>query len=203
MAERPKLASELAKSRLNRVSQMGISGLAASTIGLVLLGCVGLGYFAGAWLDKRYGTAFWVPTLTFLGMAAGFREMFVTLKRLSASSKWPAAPTSDDTIGATTTRKTAAAKAGATHAEMRHVDSGQAGQHETITNAATEQRPRIFHVPPPPLPEFGSQTSDATKDVEHADDAEQHEGEPAASVANETERLIEELLNENESRRNE
>lgn len=68
----------------NRTAQMGVTGTEASTIGFVLVGCIGVGFFAGNWLDGRMGTSFWMPLGVLLGIVAGFREMLVTVKRLSA-----------------------------------------------------------------------------------------------------------------------
>ena len=68
---------------MRRTRAMGSSGLQAATIGWVLAGCVFLGYLAGSWLDKHFGTQFWTPVLVLLGVVAGFREMFVTLGQVS------------------------------------------------------------------------------------------------------------------------
>src|SRR4028118_370116 len=54
-------------------------GLHASVIGIVLVGCTAVGFGAGWWLDQKFGTSFWMPVLSMVGVAAGFRQMFVTL----------------------------------------------------------------------------------------------------------------------------
>ncbi len=132
--------SGLVQSRLARVPNANSGGLAAMTIGLTLGGCVAVGYFAGAWLDRRFATGFWMPIGVFVGMAAGFREMFVTLKKLSAQTKWPSskAPQNDS------------------ESANRVLDN------ETKAVATLEperNRPRIFQVPAPPTASFDKSRS--------------------------------------------
>ena len=110
---------------------MGVSGMAASTIGFVFLGCISLGYFGGAWLDKRLGTTIWTPTLTVVGMLAGFVETFRTLKQIARTTKWPSA--TDAPEGSTV-----------------EFDRTQLKETET----AEVENKRLFQVPPPPLPEY-------------------------------------------------
>lgn len=129
----------LVKSRLSRVPNANSGGLAAMTIGLTLGGCVALGYYAGAWLDQRFGTSLWMPIGVFVGMAAGFREMFVTLKKLSAQTKWPSskAPQNSD------------------DAAHRVLDADGSAPNEVVETIEPERnRPRIFQVPEPPSASF-------------------------------------------------
>jgi len=59
-----------------RYTWMQGAGL-ASTVGILLVVCTAIGYFAGAWLDRKFGTDPWLMlVLTVMGMAAGFIEMF-------------------------------------------------------------------------------------------------------------------------------
>ena len=52
-----------------------------STVGITLVLCIAIGAGAGMWLDNRFGTQ---PALTvvgfFLGVVAGFRELFRATK---------------------------------------------------------------------------------------------------------------------------
>jgi hypothetical protein len=125
---------------------MGRSGLAASTIGIVFLACISLGYFGGAWLDRKLGTTIWTPVLTVFGMLAGFVETFRTLRQITRESKWPGAKApgegADETEGTVDFDRTTQANA---------IGSPQ---NETTESAPTEVRQRLFNVPPPPLPEY-------------------------------------------------
>ena len=113
---------------------MGVSGMAASTIGFVFLGCISLGYFGGAWLDKHLGTTGWTPTLTVVGMLAGFVETFRTLKQIARNTKWPSAnETSEEST-----------------VEFDRTQSKE-------TEPAEVENKRLFQVPPPPVPEYENQ----------------------------------------------
>lgn len=134
--------SGLMKSRLSRVPNANSGGLAAMTIGLTLGGCVAFGYFVGAWLDRRYGTSLWMPIGVFVGMAAGFREMFVTLKKLSAQTKWPSSKSPQTSQNDEITRN-------------RVLDSSdEAANNTTGVQEPERNRPRIFQVPQPPTASF-------------------------------------------------
>lgn len=51
-------------------------------VGWVLVLCIVLGYFVGNWLDEKLGTAPWLMvTGFFLGVGAGFTELFRTVSR--------------------------------------------------------------------------------------------------------------------------
>lgn len=77
------IMTSLIRSRITRISGLNAKGLAASSIGIVLAGCIGLGYLIGSWLDSRYGTTHWTPILLLVGIAAGFREFFHIIKALN------------------------------------------------------------------------------------------------------------------------
>ena len=52
------------------------------TVGIVLVACVGLGYFLGSTLDKKLGTSPWCTIAgVLLGSAAGFLQLFRTVSR--------------------------------------------------------------------------------------------------------------------------
>lgn len=125
---------------MSRTRSMGVGGLAAASIGWVMVGCTALGFGAGLWLDKKFGTGFWMPTLTFVGIAAGFREMFATLGHLSQQQGRPqvAKP-----LPATST-------SGAPLGEKTR----EAGERRAVEAQASEApRQQLFTVPPPPFME--------------------------------------------------
>lgn len=50
---------------------------ALSSVGLVLVSSIFVGYFIGSWLDKRLGTEpYLMLAFTLLGTAGGFMEVF-------------------------------------------------------------------------------------------------------------------------------
>ena len=56
--------------------------LALLQVGTVLVGGIALGYLAGAWLDRRWGTSPWlVVGGVVLGSLAGFIDLFRTISR--------------------------------------------------------------------------------------------------------------------------
>lgn len=56
----------------------------ASTIGIVLVVCITIGYLFGSWLDTKFGTSPWLMLVfTLMGIAAGFMEMLRILKMIS------------------------------------------------------------------------------------------------------------------------
>ncbi len=53
-----------------------------SYIGIFFGVAVLIGYFGGAWLDGKYGTTPWLSIVgVFVGIAAGFRELYRLAKR--------------------------------------------------------------------------------------------------------------------------
>lgn len=56
----------------------------ASTIGIVLVACITIGYLFGSWLDTKFGTSPWLMLVfTLMGIAAGFMEMLRILRMIS------------------------------------------------------------------------------------------------------------------------
>lgn len=149
MAKRRNTAEELAKARVARISGMGAGGLQAMSIGLVLGGCVAVGYLFGAWLDNRFGTGFWMPVGVLLGLVAGFREMFLTVKRISALTQWPGA--------AASSREPNGQKDGATSGEAADTTHGI----QVPTSQVPPRRTQLFVVPEPPLASFEQKEHDA------------------------------------------
>lgn len=147
MAERPKLLSELGKARFNRASGMGLNGLAASTIGIAMLGCIALGYFGGSWLDRKLGSTWAMPVGAFLGMIAGFVEMFRTLKKVTDSTRWPGAK-NGPTVASSNEKTSAREGTPITGSSDHTIKEEPQGE--------IQERKRLFEVPPPPLPEFGA-----------------------------------------------
>ena len=56
---------------------------ALSTVGITLVVSTVIGYYAGHWLDSRFGTTPWL-TLVFLllGIAAGFKNLYDQTRKL-------------------------------------------------------------------------------------------------------------------------
>lgn len=50
--------------------------------GINMLVPVFLCSFAGIWLDKKFGTSFWMILLFFVGALAGFRNIYIMAKRI-------------------------------------------------------------------------------------------------------------------------
>jgi len=154
MPERLNLLSEIVKSRLNRASGMGLNGLAASSIGFVMLGCIAAGYFGGSWLDRKMGTTWATPAGTFVGMLAGFVEMFRTLKQVAARTKWPSSEGGHIVSNGQQGVKGVKTQ----HAVRQRMDEKQ--ETDESIEVAPVARQRLFHVPPPPLPEYEVQKVD-------------------------------------------
>ena len=154
---------------MRRTRAMGSSGLQAATIGWVLAGCVFVGFLAGSWLDKHFGTQIWTPILVLLGVVAGFREMFVTLGQVSQSPGQTKMP------GQT--------KPGNVSTSVIKIDDLSAAS----TALPERKRERLFPVPPPPLASFDTKL-DAAKLVS----ADEHEDE--REVDSET--ILRALMNE-------
>lgn len=56
----------------------------ASQVGIFLVVAIGIGWYAGQWLDRRLGTEPWLTVLcTLLGTAAGFIELFRVVLRIT------------------------------------------------------------------------------------------------------------------------
>jgi len=167
MAERRKLASELAKARMDRIKGGGVNGAQASSIGLTLVGCIIAGAGAGWWLDKHFGTAYWTPILFLVGVAAGFRQMMLTIRDTNA---WEARRKVEE-------KTERAATASSDNAGSAHAGSAHAGsQSEGFTNADVEAqpqnervRPRVFQVPAPPSASFDAKAKPIEYSIDEAD----------------------------------
>ena len=114
--------------RTKAMSSGGSSGWEATTIGFTLVGCIAAGAGLGYFLDQRFGTQYWTPILFFVGVLAGFREMFVVLKRINQEQE-----------------KQRREKAQSVNLAPTPTQIGE-------TTEAPPERKRVFHVPPPPLP---------------------------------------------------
>lgn len=145
------LASDLARARIDRLRGGGFSGMQAGTIGSVLVGCIALGFFFGQWLDTRAHTTYWMPVMTLLGIAAGFRHMFVTIKQVTEYTKAQKAESD-------AARRLAASQKATVSQSMGIVSDAPALKLEDAASQAeaTRVRPRIFSVPPPPQSSFTS-----------------------------------------------
>ena len=149
------LVTQVTRARMARLSSAGVSGLGASTMAFVAGGCLALGYFAGTWLDNRYSTTHWMPIGVFVGLAASVREMFRTLKHLNEQTKrdlqnrQAAKQQQIDTQGAPNGHR------------VRDVARDSKAKRDIHNDTEPETiRPRIFHVPPPPLASFDVKNSD-------------------------------------------
>lgn len=70
-----------------RTGKRAYNALSASSVGLELGLCVGLGLLAGFYLDKYLGTTPWMLLLWMvLGLAAGFRGVFRAIKRADVTA---------------------------------------------------------------------------------------------------------------------
>ena len=133
----------LAKSRtrIEHARQQGLNGLQASTLGLVIVGCLSLGYFLGQWMDNRFGTNYWAPVMALVGLAAGFREFFHTVAKLNVQRARLQA------------EQTAELQALEREQSRREVQSSTLlGTEETADE--TPPKRRMFEIPEPPLASF-------------------------------------------------
>ena len=157
------LVEQVAKSRMDRLSGAGVSGIGASTMAFVVGGCLALGFFAGSWLDGRFNTSYWMPIGVGLGLAASVREMFRTLKQLNAQTQREQKQREIE-------REQRAQNANAPReyrtnehrvlddrvldAKNESAKSLNAAPRKTDDAEPKTIRPRIFHVPPPPSASF-------------------------------------------------
>lgn len=166
MAKPSKIASELARARVQRMQGGGPGAWQATTVGLMLAGCVVGGFLIGAWLDARLGTAYWTPIIGLLGVVAGFREVVVTIGRLNqrqqrereARERERQQQQTSQPQGLQNRSQATAATGAGMQAASQAPQAGQAPA-QAVTQAATQERarPRIFGVPPPPQPSFARQ----------------------------------------------
>lgn len=165
------LASQLAKARLERIKGGGVNGAQASSIGLTLVGCIIAGAGAGWWLDKHFGTQFWTPVLFLVGVAAGFRQMMLTIRDTNAFEA----------------RRKAEAQAeraaNASSSESSIVTSFK--NVEEIESQTERVRPRVFQVPPPPTASFDANAKPIEYSIDERD-AEMDERTLTEKLLNET-----------------
>ena len=134
----------LIRGRAARMSAVSATGLAASSLGLVLGGSVVFGFLSGSWLDHRFGTSYWLPVMLVLGVGAGFRELFHTVRLLNEETEREARVRAkrreleSEGHGSFVKSKGEAVKLA--------VDSSEA--------SATPESKRSFAIPPPPVPSY-------------------------------------------------
>ena len=126
----------LARSRA--LGSSGTSGLEATTIGFTLVGFIVAGAGLGWVLDNHFGTSYWLPILFLVGVAGGFREMMVVLKRVGE------AQAADKLRRANEQR--------ARQATVKPTDNPTPGQ--------LAARKRMFEVPPPPFEQAAQNVAD-------------------------------------------
>ena len=149
---------------MTRSRLMGTRGLAASSIGWVLVGCIAFGFGVGALLDRQFGTAFWMPVMVMVGIAAGFREMFRTLAELNKQPSAPRKERTQSTLNAASSSSNAGRGQDA-HSQDAHRQDAQS------TLVEEKPRQRIFDVPPPPSASFDAKTvTQAEPKTETVDD---------------------------------
>jgi F0F1-type ATP synthase assembly protein I len=148
--------------RTKAMSSGGSTGWEATTIGFTLVGCIAAGSGLGYWLDTRFGTSFWLPILFLVGVAAGFREMFLVMGRISKDQA---------------------------QQERKKEESVKLAPHPNAPAEEPQTRKRIFQVPPPPVPgqqpvEFEQNTPESMEDLIERlldDDKDEDEAEPKKS----------------------
>jgi len=133
-----------------RMTAMGSNGWEAYTVGFTLVGCIVAGAGLGYFLDNHFKTSFWLPVLFLLGVIGGFREMFVTIKRVEAEQK----------------RKRAEKEANRVSYTPKPIQESEVVEPKV-------ERERIFKVPPPPIygetPKSESET-DSKQDEESVEE---------------------------------
>lgn len=142
------LMSDLARARLDRIKGGGLSGMQAGTIGTVLVGFIIAGVLLGGWLDKRFNTSFWLPVMAMLGVAAGFREMFVTLRQVDLHARREKAEREAN-------RQTHLENSAPSPLLRASDDVAAAVESEN----APQPQPRVFKVPAPPQASFDKNAS--------------------------------------------
>jgi len=131
---------------------MGSSSWEAYTVGFVLVGSIGACSLFGWWLDSRFGTSYWLPILFFVGVGAGFREMFVTLNRINKQEK----------------ERLAAKRAKEVQAPLpRAFDATEE------SSVPAMERQRLFRTPPPPIPGSGTAEPAASPEAEKTESLDQ------------------------------
>ena len=116
-------------ARTRAMSSSGSSGWESYTIGFTLVGCIVAGAGLGYFLDKHFGTSYWLPILFLVGVVAGFREMMLVLKRVNEQQAERKAQSD--------------AERRAREVTVKPTDDPTEGQ--------IAARQRMFEVPPPPF----------------------------------------------------
>jgi len=151
-------------SRPAKARQMGLNGLQASTMGLVMVGCITAGFLLGQWLDARFHTAYWMPILVVLGVIAGFREMFLTVVSINRQSQSLLEQSRRERAERAADNMSRAGQSSAESALTEAAPGAEGGEAVETQRA----RPRVFKVPPPPQPSFarraGNEAGDASGD---------------------------------------
>ena len=106
---------------------MGSGGWEGYTVGFTLVGCIVAGAGAGYLLDSHFKTSYWLPILFLVGVAGGFREMWIVIKRVEAGENQKRREKREATPLAT-----------------------PPAQQEAQAEPSPE-RSRVFQVPPPPF----------------------------------------------------
>ena len=128
-----------------RARRLSLASAEGYSVGLVWLGYLLVGYWAGSWLDRRFHTDYWLPILVLAAAAEGFRQIFVMAGRMARQDKEKARSRTHgpiETIG------------GEVHPNWKTADK------EDSTNSAQVEREGQgdaiphFRVPPPPTSEF-------------------------------------------------
>ena len=127
-----------------RTQAMGSGGWEGYTVGFTLVGCIVACAGLGFWLDSHFKTSYWLPILFMVGVVAGFREMWVVIKRVQAQE------------------------------EQRRRDKAAATRMAPTPSSVNEtelppDRKRIFEVPPPPF-ESSIEVPKAERNEESVDD---------------------------------
>ena len=104
---------------------MGSGGWEGYTVGFTLVGCIVAGAGAGYLLDAHFKTSYWLPILFLVGVAGGFREMWIVIQRVQKQEDQKRREKREATPLATPPTQ-------------------QEAQSENLT-----ERKRVFQVPPP------------------------------------------------------
>ena len=122
------------------MSSSGSSGWESYTIGFTLVGCIVAGAGLGYFLDKHFGTSYWLPILFLVGVVAGFREMMLVLKRVNEQQ-----------------------------AEQRAKRDAERAMREVTVKPTDDPTPgqlaarkRMFEVPPPPFEKAAQNVAEQT-----------------------------------------
>ncbi len=125
-------------ARTRAMSSGGASGWESYTIGFTLVGCIIVGAGAGYFLDRHFGTSYWLPILFLVGVVGGFREMMVVLKRVNEEQ--------------TAQRLKRQSERAAREVVVKPTDNPTPDQ--------VAARKRMFEVPPPPFEQAAAKVAE-------------------------------------------